>query len=62
MNPNDYTDAEAVASISRVTNGNFRLVNRLFRQIERIMRINELSCITAEVVEAARECLVIGAV
>lgn len=62
MNPNDYTDAEAIATICRVTNGNFRLVNRLFRQIERIMKINELSCITAEVVEAARECLVIGAV
>ena len=62
MNPNDYTDAEAIATICRVTNGNFRLVNRLFRQIERIMKINELSCISAEVVEAARECLVIGAV
>jgi DNA transposition AAA+ family ATPase len=62
MNPNDYTDAEAIATTCRVTNGNFRLVNRLFRQIERIMKINELSCITAEVVEAARECLVIGAV
>ena len=62
INPNDYTDAEAIATICRITNGNFRLLNRLFRQIERIIRINELSCITAEVVEAARECLVIGTV
>lgn len=62
INPNDYTDEEAIATICRITNGNFRLVNRLFRQIERITRINELSCITAEVVEAARDCLVIGSI
>ncbi|MDJ0594526.1 MAG: ATP-binding protein, partial [Pleurocapsa sp. MO_226.B13] len=46
----------------RITNGNFRLLNRLFRQIQRVIKINELNCITAEVVEAARECLVIGAI
>ena len=62
INPNDYTDEEAIATICRITNGNFRLVNRLFRQIERITKINELSCITAEVVEAARDCLVIGSI
>ena len=50
------------AAIARITNGNFRLVNRLFRQIQRVIKINELNCITAEVVEAARECLVIGAI
>ena len=62
LDPNDYTDDEAVATISRITNGNFRLLNRLFRQIQRVMKVNELNCITAEVVEAARECLVIGTV
>ena len=57
----DFTDTQAIAAISRITNGNFRLLHRLFVQIERILRINELSVITEEVVEAARSTLVIGA-
>jgi hypothetical protein len=47
--------------LARHTGGNFRLVQRLFSQIERILRINELQTITQEVVEAAREPLVVGA-
>ncbi|MFZ2586295.1 MAG: ATP-binding protein, partial [Enterococcus aquimarinus] len=33
---------------------------RLFTQIERILEINNLETITTEVVEAARDSLVIG--
>ena len=51
----------SIAAISRITNGNFRLLHRLFVQIERILRINELSVITEDVVEAVRSTLVIGA-
>ena len=60
FSPDDYTDAEALAAIARITGGNFRLVQRLFSQIARVLQINELQLITKEVVEAARESLVVG--
>jgi DNA transposition AAA+ family ATPase len=57
----DFTDAQAMASTARITGGNFRLLQRLFVQIGRILKINGLSVITDDVVEAARSTLVIGA-
>src|SRR5215510_7519964 len=47
-------------TIIRVTGGNFRLLHRLLTQIARLVEINALRTITSEVVEAARESLVIG--
>jgi DNA transposition AAA+ family ATPase len=61
LDSTDFTDTQAMAAISRITRGNFRLLHRLFVQIERILRINELHVITEDVVEAARSTLVIGA-
>lgn len=54
-------DEQAVASILRITGGNFRLLARLLTQIARILEVNEADEVTVAVVEAARESLVIGA-
>ena len=56
----DFTDDRVAAAIIRLTAGNFRLLQRLFMQIERIARINEMAAITEDVVEAAAQTLVIG--
>lgn len=61
LDTTDFSDTQAIASIARITGGNFRLLHRLFVQIERILKINELTVITDEVVSAARSTLVIGA-
>ena len=57
----DFTDHQAIAAIARITDGNFRLLHRLFVQIERIMKINDLAAVTEDIVDAARSTLVIGA-
>ena len=59
--PTEAANAEALAAIMRITQGNFRLIERLFTQIERLLAINGLRTITTAVIEAARESLVIGA-
>ncbi len=53
-------DDESLAAIVRITGGNFRLLHRLLSQIGRILDINQLVTVTAPVVDAARETLVIG--
>jgi DNA transposition AAA+ family ATPase len=54
------TAEEVLVSIVRITGGNFRLLHRLLTQIARVMEINAMSTVTRQVVETARESLVIG--
>lgn len=54
------SDEAAVAAIIRITGGILRLMRRLLAQVERLLGINQLQAVTAAVVEAAREGLVIG--
>ena len=52
--------ATAIATIARITGGNFRLVDRLVALIERIQVLNKLDKLTPEFVDGAREILLTG--
>ena len=54
-------DEEALATLIRIAEGKFRLLHRLLQQISRVLQVNRLDKVTREVVEAARDNLVIGA-
>ena len=60
--PRTPLDSEIIALIIRITGGNFRLLNRLLTQTQRILEINSLKEVTKAAVAAARESLVIGQV
>lgn len=60
FDPDSLEHAEALAAVIRITAGNFRLLERLLAQMRRVMALNHLDQVTAEVVQAARDCLVIG--
>lgn len=51
---------EVVARLIRMTSGNLRLLTRLLTQIERVLTVNDADVISVEIVEAARDSLVIG--
>lgn len=55
-----FSDVEAINTFIRITDGNFRLIDRMFSQISRILQINDLKYISKDVIDAARQCLVIG--
>lgn len=56
----DVAQATAIATIVRITGGNFRLVDRLTTQIERVQTVNALTGLTPEIVDTARHALLIG--
>jgi DNA transposition AAA+ family ATPase len=58
--PDEQFVPEVIASLIRMTGGNFRLLTRLLTQIERVLSVNDLHLVSNVVVEAARDSLVIG--
>jgi hypothetical protein len=50
----------AISTVVRITGGDFRLVDRLVTRIQRNQALNRLTDLTPEVVDAARESLLIG--
>jgi hypothetical protein len=58
--PNSSFTPEVVARLIRITSGDFRLLARLVTQVERVLGVNDLHAVTLEVVEAARDSLIIG--
>ena len=60
FDPTQLDAIEAQAAVIRITRGNFRLMERLFAQMRRIMTLNHVEEVNADIVQAARDCLVIG--
>ena len=58
--PHAAFSPEVVARLIRMTSGNLRLLTRLLKQIERVLSVNDAQVISVEIVEAARDSLVIG--
>ena len=58
--PGKLFNADIMSAIVRMTGGNFRLLNRLLTQIERVMQVNDTMEVSLAIVEAARESLVVG--
>lgn len=58
--PESTYTPEVIASLIRTTSGNLRLLTRLLTQIERVLNVNDAQAVSLEIVQAARDSLVIG--
>lgn len=58
--PEEILAPDVIASLIRMSAGNFRLLSRLLTQIERILKVNDSTSVSKEIVAAARDSLVIG--
>ncbi len=51
---------DVIATLIRMSGGNFRLLTRLLTQVERFLKVNQTEIVYKEIVTAARDSLVIG--
>jgi hypothetical protein len=58
--PETVLAPDVIATLIRMSGGNFRLLTRLLTQVERILKVNETEIVSKEIVTAARDSLVIG--
>ena len=58
--PDNGFTPEVVARLVRMTSGNLRHLTRLLTQVERVLAVNDAQVVSVEIVEAARDSLVIG--
>ena len=56
----NFSDYETLNTIARISKGNLRVLIRLFQQLERLIKINNITSINMDLVNAAREALVTG--
>ena len=60
INNNQFERPETLEKLARATSGNMRTLNRLCLQIKRVMRVNRLDTISDDMVETARQAMIIG--
>ncbi len=58
--PDSGFTREVVACLFRMHGGNLRLLTWLLTQVERVLGINDAQVVSVEIIEAARDSLVIG--
>jgi DNA transposition AAA+ family ATPase len=55
----NFSDYETLNTVVRITKGNLRVLTRLFQQLERLMKINNITSINTDLVNVARDAPVI---
>ena len=60
LSPEAFADRGGMSALVRESRGNFRLLEKLLQQCERVLRINGLPRVDARVVETARKALTFG--
>jgi DNA transposition AAA+ family ATPase len=58
--PDAMLAPDVIATLIRMSGGNFRLLTRLLTQVERILKVNQSEIVSEEILTAARDSLVIG--